>query len=121
MVLKRLAGKLAGFADRVIGGNVLRAAVNAVIGDYGQVLELTVEREKKTIQTRFQLKGESEAVAVTVGQYTVLDLADGEKILLLSNLSCDREWMQALLTNFIEGKEFPLPEKYRDIAAGYLS
>lgn len=104
-----------------MGGGMLKMMLNHVAKDYGDVEEILIDKKEKTARLRMLLRGETESITVSVGSYTLLTGENGQVIIHLKDLSCDREWMAAVLRKFVENKPFPLPDKQRDLLVGFLS
>ncbi|MDT8390144.1 MAG: hypothetical protein RRC34_06510 [Lentisphaeria bacterium] len=117
MSLQSLLGKTAGG----MGDGMLKMMLNHVAKEYGSVEEVMIDRKEKTARLRIVLRGETEPVTFHAGHYTVLTEPDGQVAIRLSELSCDREWMAAVLRKYVEDKPFPLPAKQKELLVGFLS
>lgn len=95
-------------AKDAIAGKSARAYLNDQIARYGTVEDLRIDSKLGTLTATCRLHGETTPLTVTVGRYTI-ESRGGQKFLRLEQCRCDREWVQNLVTDFGEGKSFPLP------------
>lgn len=86
---------------------------------YGRLASLTLNTKEKRIEARVQLQGEAGMVDARVGAYEVIQVA-GRWFVVLRQVSVSREWMQALATDFIEGRQLPLPPETAKLMAQLL-
>ena len=82
--------------------------VNQRIARYGEVQSLKIDSRSKEVELVCKLHGEPSPITVRVEGYELLDVK-GQKILRVGHCSCDRPWLQNLLTDFARGREIPVP------------
>lgn len=85
-----------------------RSFVNQRISRYGEVQSLKIDSKAKRVEVVCQLHGEAAPITVRVESYELVDVK-GEKVLRVGTCSCDRPWLQNLLTDFARGREIPVP------------
>ena len=95
-------------ADKFItNGAVVKKIINSYIQEYGKVLELTIEPKNKYIYLHILLNGESEAVEISVTDYSFND-----NTLIIHQASCTKQWIEAILKNFIVNEAFVIDDEY---------
>ena len=95
-------------AKDALAGKSARTYLNDMISRYGKLEDLRIDSKLGTFVATCRLHGESAPLTVTVGRYTI-ESQGGQKFLRLERCRCEREWVQNLLTDFGEGKSFPIP------------
>ncbi len=81
---------------------------NTLLKGIGTMLKLQVVPDQGTMKIEVLLKGESEPLEVTVGEYECLNREEGGE-LVLRNIETSRQWINALLKGFYpEGVTIPL-------------
>jgi hypothetical protein len=94
--------------DRMTGSAGPRMALNRRIERYGEVTELRIDGERRTIEAELRLRGEREPVRVRVGAYELGRDERGD-FLVVREVAVSREWMQALARDHLEGVPLRLP------------
>ncbi len=95
-------------AKDALAGKSARAYLNDAIARYGRLEDLRIDSKLGTLVATCRLHGENAPLTVTVGRYTI-ESQGRQKFLRLEQCGCDREWVQNVLTDFGEGKSFPIP------------
>lgn len=85
------------------------------MADYGEVLDFDFSSRDRSVQMHVLLKGEREPLTVQVSDYEVARRADGDFIVVKS-ARASREWVNAVLRNFVIGKPHRIPEQYSAVA-----
>jgi hypothetical protein len=86
----------------------LKYFANRAIQDIGQFRELHVNTRDKSGYGLLLLRGETGPIDVAVGRYQLV--RDGGKVVLqLREVSCSREWLQALATRLESQMNLDLP------------
>ncbi|MCI0538311.1 MAG: hypothetical protein L0Z50_24150 [Verrucomicrobiales bacterium] len=111
--LDRMAGWLRRQKDSASSFLVERALQRA-LWDYGRMLDLKLDSRQKSVQCDLLLKGETQPVTIVVQQYDLVTDASGTFI-VIRQATASREWLTAVLENFVCGKKFPVPEKYANL------
>ena len=87
---------------------------------YGEVLDFDFNSGKKTAEMHVLLKGETEKLTVHVRDYELVRREDGDFI-VVKNAGASREWVNAVLRNFVINKPHRIPEQYSAIARMVLN
>jgi hypothetical protein len=74
---------------------VLRPLAQYYCKEYGEMLNLSVNSQEKTLRVELLLKGETAPITITVENYELVT-EDGATALRLKGLSVSREWLDAL-------------------------
>ncbi len=104
---------LKGFKDIAISKG-LQMTANNLIKEYGKVLKLNVNSNDKSIDLEIMLEGELEPISVKIDKYTLIE-KNGKKFIKIDDIHTSRTWLNRVAVNFLNGKEFELPDKYADI------
>jgi len=89
-------------------GMALKAFVNERFSDYGEIQDLKVDTDASTLKLHALLRGERQAVTVTVERYELQREGD-EVYVVLRSFSSSREWLTLLLTKLFTGKRYKIP------------
>ena len=107
-VLKGALGGLAagglGLVPRSWRVAAARRVINGQIKRYGEMTQLTIDNVNKTIRAQLMLAGEKEPIEVSVRRYELA--ADSVR---LTGVSVSRQWMNALASDLLEAKSWPIP------------
>ncbi|BAF71911.1 hypothetical protein [Sulfurovum sp. NBC37-1] len=88
-----------------------KVAINAYIKEYGKMLKLNLDSEKKSITMEVLLEGEKEPLAVHVERYE-LTKENGKHFLKIYGIHTSRAWINTVAASYLEGKSFEIPEEY---------
>jgi len=89
----------------------LRAAINRQIKEYGHMLKLDLDSQKKSISVQLMLEGEKEVLDIEVGRYELSE-ENGKYTLRLYNIRTSRSWMNTVAASYLEGRAFNIPSEY---------
>ena len=64
--------------------------------------------ENASCRVTATLEGESAQITVNIGKYAISTKGD-KKILEITDISCDRQWIDALLRDRLLGAKIPVP------------
>lgn len=78
---------------------------------YGELKNLRLNSRDKTIEVEVLLKGEAETLVVKVLEYELQSEPD-QDYLVVKRAIASREWVTALLQDFVAGKRHPLPQQH---------
>ena len=88
-----------------------KIAINNQIKEYGEMLKLNLDSEKKSIEMEVMLEGEKEPLTVTVEKYAMTQ--EGEKhFLKIQGVKTSRAWINTVASSYLEGKTFEIPAEY---------
>lgn len=109
-----MLGKIAkGMKDGALG-IALKAYVNDRLGDYGDVLDCSVDTAQGRIAARVLLKGDKEPINAAVEKYELE--RDGEAVYaILRKFSSSRPWLTMLLGKLFTDKRYKLPSAVRNL------
>jgi hypothetical protein len=110
-----ILSKMAAFG----GGSLIVSLVNPRIRNYGEIQELNIDKKNKAIFLKLQLKGEPAPVELRIENYDILNSDDATKF-VVRKASSDREWLDALLRDFVVGRENPVPAEYASYLRDFL-
>jgi len=96
------------------GSFFVERTVQRAIWDYGRMLNLNIDSRQKTVQCEVLLKGETQPLTLTLEKYEIVTEPAGTFI-VIHKAAASREWLTAVLENFVRGKKIPLPESYAKI------
>lgn len=95
-------------AKDAVSSRAAQGYVNARIARYGQIHDLRIDSQAKSVTASCQLKGESVSIRLSIDRYTI-EMREGKKYFQAQACSCDRPWLEALLADFVQGKPVELP------------
>ena len=106
--LDGLREKASHVINRLPSAPMVRFALNRLYGRFGEMTQLKIDREHKTIDAEVLLTGEKEQIQVHVGKYEVRN--EGEQCTLtLADVTVSREWLNLLARELLVNRPVPLP------------
>lgn len=102
-----MLNKLKGMKDGAIA-LFLKSLINEKLSQFGEVQECQVDTSKSRVQLRVMLKGEKEAIDLSIERYELERVGD-ERFIRLKTFTCSREWIGVALNQRLAGKQFKLP------------
>lgn len=109
-----MLGKLANSLKDGALGIALKAYVNDRLGDYGDVLDCSVDTSKGRIAVRALLKGDKEPINAAVEKYE-LEREGDVVYATLRKFSSSRPWLTMLLGKLFTDKRYKLPSAVRNL------
>ncbi|MGQ0698741.1 MAG: hypothetical protein ACT4PZ_10925 [Panacagrimonas sp.] len=101
-------GRLAkGLKDGALG-LALKHYINDKLGEFGEVLDCTVDSKRARISVRALLKGDKEPTNAAIEQYELTREGD-DFYATLRTFSSSRPWLTLLLGKLFKGKRYKLP------------
>jgi len=88
-----------------------KIAINNQIKEYGQMLKLNLDSEKKSIEMEVMLEGEKEPLTVNVQKYEMTQQGD-KHFLKIQGVKTSRAWINTVASSYLEGKTFEIPAEY---------
>lgn len=89
----------------------IRRGVNLLVKErYGELRTLRVDAQNRSLSMEVLLNGETEAVAIEVGTYEILDRGDHPH-LVLREIRVSRPWMHELARSYGEGLPIRIPRE----------
>lgn len=86
---------------------------------FGTIVDVTLDSSQKSIELNVLLKGETEPVILKVGRYEILE-ESGRRLIVAREISASREWIDAAVKQYIQGRPFELPARVAG-ALGFLA
>jgi hypothetical protein len=99
-----LLGKAKGAAVSAAGQQFLATYLER----YGTVEQFQLDPAAKVVRARLRLKGEADAIELTASGYEIGGTA-AQPTVQVARVSASREWVQAVLKDFVEDRPFDLP------------
>ena len=94
--------------DSATGNNLLLAAVNRQLKEFGEMTSIVIDPKNKTIAIEVELKGEEKPITIRIKEYEVEP--DGEGSLVkIGDISFSREWMDVIAKKFLANSKLPIP------------
>ena len=86
----------------------VRAEINGgLLKKYGKMTKLVIDKENKTIKADLELKGENEAVRITLSNYRLILEDDKNPVFEPGTIEVSREWLDALLKTLVKTSVIP--------------
>ena len=85
-----------------------RALIASRLARYGNLTELKIRSQERTIRAEILLEGESEPVVLQVERYRVIS-KDGENAVVVEAVTASRVWLANLLQDLLVEKSSPVP------------
>lgn len=77
---------------------------------YGDMLELKINSEEKSVYSKMILKGEKEPLSITINGYKIVN-KNGSDYLQFDEIITSKEWMNLLIADFIKTNELKLQQE----------
>lgn len=111
--------------------NLVKGAINSVkdsgastaiqswlareLADYGEVLDFKLDTRAQKGELHVHLKGEREKLTVHVEGWNIVS-EGGNDYVVLKRAHASREWVNAVMRNFLIGKKHKIPPQYSGMA-----
>ncbi|MGV3773607.1 MAG: hypothetical protein ACO1QB_11940 [Verrucomicrobiales bacterium] len=108
-----LAGSIRGLFAHAKDAGASKLATHAIqnqIKEYGEMIDLKINSQDKTIEVELLLKGEQQPMRFKIEKYELVDGPETDFI-IVHRATASREWMDTLVQNFMVGKSIPIPHK----------
>ena len=102
----KLGDMTRGIKDGALGLS-LKAFLNDRFSDYGEATECKVDTRNCRVSLTAMMRGEREPVTAVIEHYELQE-QNGERYIVLHELSSSRQWLTALLTRLFDGKRYKL-------------
>ena len=109
MVTERVRSLLRGSKDAALG-LVARPFVNTRLRGIGEMTELSIDTQKRTVRMRLELLGEAEPIEIHIEGYRLEQVGETATVTVLK-ASASRPWLTEVLRQFVVGRSFTIPEK----------
>ena len=114
-IISKFAKVASNLDNFITGGRITKSLINSRIKEYGEVIDLKIDNKEKVISVKAQLNGEESPITVEVTEYELHNNS-----IEIKKVSSDRAWINAVLSNFVAGKSFKLPQKSVDFINEFL-
>lgn len=102
-----LKGIARGVKDSAIGMS-LKAYVNDKLSEYGEIIDVNIDTSVNRVTARAMLKGERDAVTITVERYEIE--SEGEsRFIKLKQFTASRAWLTQILNKLLADKRYKIP------------
>ena len=91
-----------------------QVAINNYIKEFGEVVQLELDSQQKSMEMEIVLNGEVEPLKLKVGEYALIKEKDSY-FLKVNKIQASREWINTLSTKYLNGKKFPIAKQYAQI------
>lgn len=103
--------------NMILGNPLFLKFINGRIERYAAIQ--SIEALEKGYQAVVQLNGASEAFSILLQE---IRFSQDKKYVSLHGFACSQEWLAHLLEDFVEAREFPVPDfPFKDTLIGLLS
>ena len=92
----------------------LKKAANLKIEGFGEVLDLDIDSNKKSIQCTLMLDGELEALDLNIAKYEVYE-KEGIYFLGIQDITTSRAWINKIIAHHLKRHDFEIPQEYASI------
>jgi hypothetical protein len=87
-----------------------RIAINRKLKGIGEMTELSIDTQKRSVRLRLELVGEAEPIEVEITKYNLENKDSGAR-LTIEEATASREWMAVVLREFVVGRTIEIPAK----------
>jgi len=87
-----------------------RTFLNGKLRGIGEVTDLTLDTKRHAFAVRLHLLGEAEPIDVQVNKFVIKRRGD-EATLTVLDATASRQWLDAVLRQFVIGQSFVVPPK----------
>jgi hypothetical protein len=90
------------------------------MADYGEVLDFNINSAQRSAELHVLLKGERDKLTVSIEDYEITSAA-GQDYIVVKRAQASREWVNAVLRNFVINKKHKIPDQYSSMAKMVLN
>lgn len=92
----------------------IRSWLSRELADYGELLDFKLNSREKRAELHVLLKGETLPLTVTIDDYELTSVS-GADFIIVKRAQASREWVNAVLRNFLIGKRHSIPAQYSGV------
>lgn len=85
------------------------------MADYGEVLDFKIDTAAQKGELHVHLKGEREKLTVHLNGWHLVN-EGGQDYIVVKQAHASREWVNAVMRNFLIGKKHKIPSQYAGMA-----
>lgn len=90
------------------------------MADYGEVIDFNINSGQRKAELHVLLKGERERLTVNIEDYEI-STEGQESFIVVRRAHASREWVNAVLRNFVINKKHKIPDQYSSMARMVLN
>lgn len=90
------------------------------LADYGEVIDFKINSAQRNAELHLLLKGERERLTVNVEEYEITS-SGSDDFIVVKRAHASREWVNAVLRNFVLNKRHRIPPQYSSMAKMVLN
>ncbi len=94
---------------------LVKAFANHFISDFGNLDDIMINSENKSIYLSVDLKGEKESVNIEITGYEVLK-SQNNNFIKLNNITASREWINIVLEKYYLDRRIEIPSQFIGVA-----
>ncbi len=95
-------------AKDALSSRAAQSWANNLIARYGRIEHLKIDSRRKTLEASCLLEGEVRPITIRVEDYVVEEEGD-KKFLRATRFSCNRPWLQNVLSDYGSQQRIELP------------
>ncbi|MDB6126538.1 MAG: hypothetical protein JWM35_434 [Verrucomicrobia bacterium] len=95
-------------AKNFMTGKAAQMYANSMIARYGEVRDLKIDTQNKSVDVVCMLHGETQPLTVRIDKYEVKEKA-GKTYVQIVKCTCSRLWVQNLVEDFGVGRQLEVP------------
>ena len=80
------------------------------VADYGEVLDFKINSRTRSAELHVMLKGEREKLTIQIDAYELI--SEDKDYIVVKRARASREWLNAVLRNFVIEKRHAIPPQY---------
>ncbi len=85
------------------------------LADYGEVLDFNINSARRSAELHVMLKGEREKLTVHIEEYEITT-HENQDFIVVKRAHASREWVKAVLHNFVINRRHKIPDQYSGMA-----
>jgi hypothetical protein len=110
-VFASITNALSGVKDRATEASA-KAFINRKIQNFGEVTRISIDSKQKAAEIEAVLRGETAPIWLKVRSYQLSE-RNGEGFIRINGIEASREWIGIALSEYVVGREFPVPKVVR--------
>ncbi|MBZ0198388.1 MAG: hypothetical protein K8H86_00855 [Ignavibacteriaceae bacterium] len=96
-----------------VGEKAAQAFLRNKVKRYGEMINLKIDSQGKSISAIFLLKGEDAQTAIEIAGYTLSE-ENGKLYIQIEKLNSSKEWITLLAEDFLSGKKIEIPANIKN-------
>ena len=112
--------RLAKTLDKITSSKSTIFLLNQILSKYGKITDLGIDRDIHKLNVYILLKGEDIPIKLNIHKYEIIKNGLTTSF-IIKEANSDRDWVNAIINNFILGKEFLVPSKIENYINDFLA